>query len=544
MVTGTSERDPWFEADPVEVVLRAKRVVAACMIVAGLVAFGVSTTRPPQYVAETRLLLEGPYDPGSDDGAARVVAEPGRHIRNQVQIVASAANLRAAAEVAGSDAPLASLQERISVRAAEDADTIVVSARAGSAAAATALADAVAAGYMTAVEREVSERSASAVAELESRQEVLRSRIDALERPAGDSADAVSRAELEGAIAELVSLQDRINQLTVAARLYGSGVAQLQSAEVPAGPVSPRPLRAGLFGAVLGGLVAVGVAVARDARSDRVLRAGDAAAVLQAPLLAEIPVHRAASDAGAEAPRWPSRSAAGVEAYQFLATTLTFALERHAGTTVLMTSARPGEGKTLTVAATSAALAVDGRDVAMMDVDTRARGLSAELRREDAPGLGDLLAGRATVADVLIEIRGYAGRLRAVTAGAAVSDPAAQYRTRTFRDSVRAVSTEVEMVLLDAPPMLGLADASAVASHVDALVIVVAEGTSVRDLRQLRSHLDFIGAPLLGYVFNKSTDSGPREAPAYYGTHRRTVDARDRRRRRSAARQRVPVGRG
>jgi Mrp family chromosome partitioning ATPase len=74
-----------------------------------------------------------------------------------------------------------------------------------------------------------------------------------------------------------------------------------------------------------------------------------------------------------------------------------------------------------------------------------------------------------------------------------------------------------DFVLVDSPPLLAVSDTSAVASQVDGIVIVVAKGTPLKLLEDVRQRLSFIGTPLLGYVFNRGVPKSGGYGYAYYG---------------------------
>ncbi|MGH3666264.1 MAG: hypothetical protein ACRDU8_09310, partial [Egibacteraceae bacterium] len=95
-------------------------------------------------------------------------------------------------------------------------------------------------------------------------------------------------------------------------------------------------------------------------------------------------------------------------------------------------------------------------------------------------------------------------RLSFVPAGSRLSDPAGFFRTPEFRKALGRVKEQAELVVVDSPPLLSVADASAIASQVDGIVIVVDRGAPLRQLEEVRERLQFIGTPVLGYVFNRS----------------------------------------
>ena len=107
--------------------------------------------------------------------------------------------------------------------------------------------------------------------------------------------------------------------------------------------------------------------------------------------------------------------------------------------------------------------------------------------------------------------------LRFVPAGSPAGDTAAFFRSPAFRSAIRRLRDSADLVIIDSPPMLVVADTAAIASQVDGIVVVVAHGASLRGLADLRQQLQFLGTPLLGYVYNRSPASNGRYGYAQYG---------------------------
>ena len=71
------------------------------------------------------------------------------------------------------------------------------------------------------------------------------------------------------------------------------------------------------------------------------------------------------------------------------------------------------------------------------------------------------------------------------------------------------MNVAADLVLYDTPPLLLASDTSAIAAHVDGIVVIVSRGTPVRQLEALRERLDHVGTPVIGYVFTKDrVDAG------------------------------------
>jgi Mrp family chromosome partitioning ATPase len=104
--------------------------------------------------------------------------------------------------------------------------------------------------------------------------------------------------------------------------------------------------------------------------------------------------------------------------------------------------------------------------------------------------------------------------VRFVPVGQRTIDPAGYFRTGEFHRSMSLIKDGTDVVIVDAPPILAVAETSAIAAHVDGIVLVVTRGTRLSRLEEVRQRLEFVGTPLIGYVFNRARSS-KRDAYTY-----------------------------
>jgi capsular exopolysaccharide synthesis family protein len=284
--------------------------------------------------------------------------------------------------------------------------------------------------------------------------------------------------------------------------------------------VQPRPVRNAAIALVLGVIAAGAWAWWR---SEQDLRADDRntpAAILDAPLLAVVPEY---ADVGANGPNpadaHPESGAA--EAYHFAVSSLSFALEQIGGKTVVITSAAPGEGKSVTALNVAFAAAKDGRRPLLIDADERARGLTRLSGLGIGLGLTDLTNGRPTE-DVIGDWQMLNdSTLPFVPAGSRLDDSAAAFfRSTTFRDALPQLTADYDMVIIDTPPAMSAAETTDIAAQSDGVVLVISHGTPVRDIHDARQRLEISRTPILGYIFNRARGSTGAYGYGYhYGRH-------------------------
>jgi len=484
------------------------RVLAAVIALAGM-AGGVSLLQPVRYEAQARLILADPRNAGVFSEVGPTFSDPNRHVRNQAERISSTVVLDLARERIDDRLALDEVRAAVEAEAATESDVITIRARDGTPHAAAELANAVAEAYQEHVAKEVRANAAAALAQLQE-------------------------------TGEQAAFQERAAQLAVDAELYGSGVELFEPAAAPESPVQPRPVRNAATAALLAFVAAAGVAWWRGDAAQKADSRHDPARVLGAPLLGEIPDFHAVGVDGLT-PTVSAPHSAAAEAYAFVLASLESALEDDGARSFLVTSAVPGDGKTTTAVNLAVVAARDGRHLLLVDADERMRGLSRAAGMTDELGLTDLI-------DFAIPSNWCVNRwqvsertgLSVVPAGKPVEGASSFFRTSGFRTAVQRIKERADLVVFDSPPLLAVADTSAIAGQVDGIVMVVSRGTPMALLAEARERLGFIGAPLLGYVFNRAQPSRGAYGPYQYGqepngkeTNGHAIKGRHRRRRRA-----------
>ena len=502
----------------IESLWRYRGTVVAVTLAVAVLAGGLSLLVPERYEATSRLFLAERGSAGVFDVAPTNV-DPARYAENQAQLLMSRPVMQRAAGLIDERLTAGQIRDRVEAETSPDFDLITIRALDESAARAAELANTVAEAYEDTVEEEVRTAAEQAITRLEETAVALQEQIRAIEERLGDGSSAALAAERDGALAQLAGVERRISQLSIDAGLFGSGVRLLEQAEVPAAPVQPRPLRNTGLGLVLGALAASAFAYWRAGHTRRADHRHDPAALLQAPLLGEVPDF-ASIGASAPVPAHDTPQSVAVEAYELIAASLDFTLDDGDGGSVcvLVTSPQAGDGKTTTALNLALAARRDTRSVVLVDADERARGLSSMAGLAEAEGITDL--GEFAVPSRWCQSTWDIGKelsTRVIPAGTRTDVPGSFFRTSGSRTAMKRVRAQADMVVVDAPPLLDVAETSAIASHVDGIILVVRRGTPQRLLEECRERLAFIGTPLLGYVFNRASPARGRYGAYRYG---------------------------
>lgn len=168
---------------------------------------------------------------------------------------------------------------------------------------------------------------------------------------------------------------------------------------------------------------------------------------------------------------------------------------------IVISSALPGEGKTTT--ATNLALSFGlQRDVStcLVDADLRAPAVHQALPHAPVAGLAELLDADAKLQEVLVEVEGT--RLSILPVRALPTNPSELLASPRMAELMAELHSRFETVIVDAPPITGLPDTTALVDLCDAALLVVsASRTSRQDIAAALEHID--ASKLLGTIFNR-----------------------------------------
>jgi capsular exopolysaccharide synthesis family protein len=213
------------------------------------------------------------------------------------------------------------------------------------------------------------------------------------------------------------------------------------------------------------------------------------------------------------------KSLADAEAYRVLRTNLHWSAEGvETPKTLVVTSAMTREGKSMVSANLALAFALEGRRTLLVDCDLRRAKLHRVFGVPRSPGLAHILAGHITPAAAIRStfLRGLhflpAGRLNSLP-----SDLLGVARTRMILDEL---SQCFDIVIIDTPPVLSVADAAILAAEAGGVLLVVRAGETNREaVNQTLRQLDGVGARVLGAVLNDPSGEVKR-----YGDYYATTD--------------------
>lgn len=275
-------------------------------------------------------------------------------------------------------------------------------------------------------------------------------------------------------------------------------------------PASPDPVRNVALGLLAGLVAGIAVTLLRD-RLDRSVKDDDTLAeLLGAPVIGHV-----VRDDKLEHDHVVDRGTAGGQSgenFRQIRNNLQWLNVDRPPKVILLTSPLPSEGKTTIAINLALALVDSGRRVVVIEADLRKPKVTEYLGLVRGVGLTNVLAGSAQHEEV---VQAYADRdLWVLAAGPKPPNPGELLGSSQMHSLIEKLRGEYDFVLIDAPPVLPVADVSGLAASVDGLLLSVRHGkTGPEQLRQTATVLQRVKATTLGVIFNMA----PEQSSAGYG---------------------------
>jgi polysaccharide biosynthesis transport protein len=319
------------------------------------------------------------------------------------------------------------------------------------------------------------------------------------------SDDGGTRARRNALITQEGLLQKSLDEIEVGAELaQGGGPQIITPAREPASPFRPNPTRDALAGAALGLLLGIAAAFLLEYLDDSIKNQVDLTnATGGVPVLAVIPrmtEWRNRTEAHLVSIEQPASPLA--EAYRTLRTSVQFVSLGRSIRTLQVTSPRSQDGKSTTATNLAVALARAGQRVILIDCDLRRPRVHEFFGLTNTVGFTSVLVGDVPLVSAIQAVPGL-DRLRVLASGPKPPDPSELLSSRRATDLIKAISEAGDLVIIDTPPVLPVADALVVSDVADACILVVTVGSTTRkEVQRSVELLQQVEAPLIGVVMN------------------------------------------
>ncbi len=292
----------------------------------------------------------------------------------------------------------------------------------------------------------------------------------------------------------------------------GGAIRIAQPALVPAAPIGPLPMRNAVLAGVLGLLLAAGLVWLLEYLDDTIKTPESLEQSTGLPAVGAVARYSAKDAIETHVLTSTRRHSPAAEAYRLIRTNLEFASVDRDLHSILITSANAGEGKTTTAANLAAVLAQTDRKVILVDADLRRPSLHKVFEVSNRMGLSSLLLNPDVNPQDYLRPTGVPG-LSVLPSGPIPPNPAELLTSSRLTSLLEKLKEISDMVVIDSPPVLMVADPVILASRVDGTAIVV-DSTRTRSemLSRAADQISKSGTLMLGAVLNKL----PRRAGHYY----------------------------
>jgi succinoglycan biosynthesis transport protein ExoP len=326
---------------------------------------------------------------------------------------------------------------------------------------------------------------------------------------AQDYVDAKTEFETDKELLQIMK-QKQIGE-TISSKMPSQTVEMHDKPFISKGPVSPNVTLNLVLGAVVGLIFGVGIAFFLEYLDTSVKSLEDVERYLQVPVLAVIP-----KDVGIL--HKESGMSPDAEAYRILRTNIEFNRKNPEDNAITVVSGGAGEGKSTTLVNLAYICAQGGYTTLMIDGDLRRPRLHTFFDINNSVGLTNYLTTELMLEDVILQTP--VDNLYFMPSGILPADAAGILNSRRMSELIQDVKQRFDLVLVDSPPILGVSDASVLASEVDLTMLVVQHRKLPRNmLMRVKQAVENVGGNVIGVVLNNvdvRSDSQYQYYTSYY----------------------------
>ncbi len=318
---------------------------------------------------------------------------------------------------------------------------------------------------------------------------------------------AATRSVYESYLKRFQEISDEASLKTLDAQI----VARAPVPRTPAGPGAA--MMVGLW-AALGLILGVGLAFGADALADRLNGAEEVEQRIGVATIASIPALGKAAysrldpwDKNPAAYIVQNPSSAFAEAFRVLRSTIRRRVDDSKSLVVAITSALPNEGKTTTALCLARISALAGQRVLLVDCDVRRRSLTHMFDIEPAAGIIEVLSARQDWREAVVPDTSTTAHLLPASGGATALDV---FGGEAMAALLHKARDHYDLIVLDCPPVLMLADGGQLAGQADATMLVVnVDRAPARAVRHAVRRIEAAGGAIMGVALNQMNPRAP-----------------------------------
>lgn len=288
------------------------------------------------------------------------------------------------------------------------------------------------------------------------------------------------KAKMQRAQQRYSEVVERLQELKLSRSYAGFSTDLLASAEVPMNPIWPQlpiVLALGLAGGFSLGALLVLAAETFDSTFSSVEeleRATGAAVIAHIPRMAVRDLRKAATPNSALDPSlmaYHTPRSQESEIFRVGRTSMMIANRKDSVQTIMVTSPQPGDGKSTTIANMAISFAQTGKRVLLIDADMRRPVVAKLFGLQHDPGLSDFLSGTMSFEDTISASE--VPNLNVMPNGSPTAEPAELLESHQLMRLFQHACNAFDLVLVDAPPVLAVADPAIIAPYVDSVLLTV-----------------------------------------------------------------------
>lgn len=331
----------------------------------------------------------------------------------------------------------------------------------------------------------------------------------------------LARREYEANRTLYDGLQQRLQEAGIIAGLHSTDIRRIDNADPPDYPSFPRTTQNLMLSTFVGLGLGMGIVFLLEILDTNIKSIYDIEERLGLPMLGAVPLvdmkqlspQIFVGDATSTNIGTWSRLA---EAYRSLRTTILLSRAGAPPKVILISSAKPSEGKTSVTTLEAIVFALNGARVVLVDADLRRPSVHLRFRTGNKIGLTTVLTGKSTLREALVTVPSVP-TLHVLPSGPLAPMPAELLGSPEMAKLVQDLRAEYDFILIDTPPILTVTDAAVLVSLSDGVVLVLRYGQASRNVVARASEILLrSGAHLLGVVMN-AVDLRSSEYSEYYG---------------------------
>ncbi|MDQ0838009.1 GumC family protein [Sphingomonas faeni] len=319
-------------------------------------------------------------------------------------------------------------------------------------------------------------------------------------------------------------LAQAAQQNSQAARLSQPQADIVENATIPLRPSFPNIKAAGASGLLLGLALGIGGVLLAEGMQSSIRKPEDVEVLLGVPFITAVPLLRKKG-------RFFSRKAVNpagtllsnpmtiyAEAFRTIRGHIVGNGQRAPLRVIALASTLPGEGKTTSSLSLARVMALSGDKVLLVDMDVRRAGLARALQLNTSAGLVEVLAGTATLDDAIVDDQVPGLKLLPVRQPTFSAEDL--FGGGAIDELLAKLKGEFDYVLLDTPPMLGIADARTLATKVDGVLLLIKwNSTPIPVIDAALAGLEQDGAAVIGAALTMVDPNSEAMGAHYYSAH-------------------------